>query len=492
MLHKAQTTALMSKTVCKRKNATLMTAKGKVKNPKTGKCQEIVILLDCGSSRSFVTKKIAKVPDTQSICATFEEPDIVIGNDYFCDFVIKVKKYHGTTFLETILGDIVVGEKLSQKQVNVNFAISTQKEVEDWQYEAAGFEQEDPDDSIAFDMFEKSKRLVDKRFEVGFPWKPTKRPLPSNLGLAYGRLSSVYKKLKDHPKRLEEYDGKFKEQVEQEIIEQVEGEGENGDIVHYLPHHPIFNPEKPTTKLRIVFDGSAKTCKDNPSINECMFKGKKLLPDLVGILLRTRMFKFLLTGDIEKAFHQIGIKEKDRDACRFLWLKNVANGMKKDNIIYYRFRRVPFGFICSPFLLAAILFFWFSQFCATTGTQLFNNTYVDNVFVLLNSRTQAIELREKLCEHFLKASMNLREWLSNDNEIVESVPHDLRQKADTFTKILGVQWNFIRDEYVFSLEKSCDHRWTRRKMLTWIMGTFDPLGFLLPVTTRFKKLLKNG
>uniref|UniRef100_A0A914YN01 Uncharacterized protein n=1 Tax=Panagrolaimus superbus TaxID=310955 RepID=A0A914YN01_9BILA len=129
-------------------------------------------------------------------------------------------------------------------------------------------EQEDPDNSVAFDIFEKSTRLVDERFEVGVRWKLTKKPLHSNLGLAHGRLSSVYKKLKERQKGLEEYDGKFKVQVEQEIIEAVEGESEDGEIVQFLPLLPIPKPKKPATKLRIVFGGYEKPCKDNPSINE--------------------------------------------------------------------------------------------------------------------------------------------------------------------------------------------------------------------------------
>ncbi|XP_055943688.1 uncharacterized protein LOC129974919 [Argiope bruennichi] len=53
--------------------------------------------------------------------------------------------------------------------------------------------------------------------------------------------------------------------------------------------------------------------------------------------------------DIEKAFLQIGIRERYKDYLRFLW-KTKDKGMK-----IYRHRRVVFGVTCSPSLLAATL-----------------------------------------------------------------------------------------------------------------------------------------
>ena len=37
---------------------------------------------------------------------------------------------------------------------------------------------------------------------------------------------------------------------------------------HYIPHHPVVNPTKTTTKVRIVYDASAKTKEENTSLNE--------------------------------------------------------------------------------------------------------------------------------------------------------------------------------------------------------------------------------
>ena len=48
------------------------------------------------------------------------------------------------------------------------------------------------------------------------------------------------------------------------------------------------------------------------SLNDCLFKGPVIVPDLVGILLRFRMHEYVLLGDIEKAFLQVGLNENDR------------------------------------------------------------------------------------------------------------------------------------------------------------------------------------
>ena len=52
----------------------------------------------------------------------------------------------------------------------------------------------------------------------------------------------------------------------------------------------------------------------------------------------------LLVGDLKQAFLQIGIKQEDRDAFRFLF---TLNGKEK----HLRFMIIPFGGEASPFIL---------------------------------------------------------------------------------------------------------------------------------------------
>ena len=44
--------------------------------------------------------------------------------------------------------------------------------------------------------------------------------------------------------------------------------------------------------------------------------------NLHGLLLRFRQYQVAVTADIEAMFMQVGIREEDQDALRFLWSNN--------------------------------------------------------------------------------------------------------------------------------------------------------------------------
>ena len=124
---------------------------------------------------------------------------------------------------------------------------------------------------------------------------------------------------------------------------------------HYIPHHAVVNPDKTSTKVRVVYGASVKKNKRQKNLTECLYPRPTMLKDLTEILLRIRLNKIAIVIDIEKAFLQIWLVEEAKDVTRFFWLKNKRHLTVENNVQVYRFNRVPFGVISSPFLLGATL-----------------------------------------------------------------------------------------------------------------------------------------
>ena len=104
-------------------------------------------------------------------------------------------------------------------------------------------------------------------YYVGRPWKDENFKFTENYELSIGRLKSLQKRLKDDPELLQKYDEVIKDQLEQGVIEVVDKKKEQGDRQHCIPHHAVIKPENNTTKLRVVYDPSAKTKKSRVLTN---------------------------------------------------------------------------------------------------------------------------------------------------------------------------------------------------------------------------------
>ena len=116
--------------------------------------------------------------------------------------------------------------------------------------------------------------------------------------------------------------------------------------------------EKATTKLRTVFDASAKA-NESRSLNDCLYPGPSLTATLFGVLLRFRIHNIAFIKDIEKAFLQIGLHPSHKDFARFLWFQEPGNidfeNFENNELTELRFCRVLFGVISSPFSLFATI-----------------------------------------------------------------------------------------------------------------------------------------
>ena len=155
-----------------------------------------------------------------------------------------------------------------------------------------------------------------------------------------------------NPAIFQEYDATIQDQIKKGIVQIVEElGGETDKKLHYLPHHAVVRRDKETTKVRIVYDASARL--NGPSLNDCLYTGPKFNQKILDILLRFRSHRLAITADIEKVFLMILMAEKDRDVLRFLWFKNVFHDQPE--VMVLRFTRVVFSITSSPFLLNATI-----------------------------------------------------------------------------------------------------------------------------------------
>ena len=251
-----------------------------------------------------------------------------------------------------------------------------------WELETIGIK--DPltltDDDKALARFNEYICFKDGRYQVQWLWKCENPDLPENFDVVMSRFKSLERCLQRNKDLMRKYDDVIQNQVKQGIIQRGLDTTEGRNLKHYLSYHPVLTSAKHTTKLRVVYDASLKAKKGDNSLNDCLYCGPILLSDLCGILmlLRLREYPIVILTDIKKAFLCVGIQEKDRDVTRLLWLKDPNNiGNIQRNLEIYRFCRISFGIVCSPFLLSATIKFHLNQFGTSLVSYIRENIYFD-------------------------------------------------------------------------------------------------------------------
>ena len=217
------------------------------------------------------------------------------------------------------------------------------------------------------------------RYEVNLPWRELTCHQSNNYDLCVSRINCLRSRLKKDEKLFHEYDSIFRAQIEAGIIECVPESETKFEGAQFLPHHRVLRDDRQTTKLRIVFDGSARADQNQFSLNDCLEKGPNLTPHIFDVLTKFRGYPVGLIADIEKAFHQISVNPADRDKLRFLWFKNIEG--EKPEIVQYRFCRLVFGLTSSPAILNGTVQHHLSQYKQSepqVAELLANSLYVDD------------------------------------------------------------------------------------------------------------------
>ena len=189
--------------------------------------------------------------------------------------------------------------------------------------------------------------------------------------------------------------------------------------IWYLPHHPVFNPNKPG-KVRRVAKAADKF--KGQSLNSNLMTGPDLLNNLVGILLRFRENPVAILSDIEGMFIQISKRHEDQSALRFLW-------PNEEIVNQYQFTRLIFGATCSPFCAIFVL-----NRCAEDNAIEFpeavsaikNHFYMDDYIQSLPSIEEAIETINQTKSSLHKGGIRLTKFVSNKHEDLRFIEQEDR------------------------------------------------------------------
>lgn len=183
-------------------------------------------------------------------------------------------------------------------------------------------------------------RTPEGRSVVALPFKDNQGALGNSHSTAIKRLYGLERKLKSDSNLQRQYSAVITEYLKLGYLTKVSNAKEKG---FYLPHHAVVKATSLTTKLRIVFDGSAASS-TGPSLNQTLMVGRTIQDDIFSIILRFRTHNYVLTGDVEKMYLQVLVRPEDRKYQRILWRE------EGNTVSTYELNTVTFGLAASPFL----------------------------------------------------------------------------------------------------------------------------------------------
>jgi len=327
------------------------------------------------------------------------------------------------------------------------------------------------------------------RYIVRLPFRNANcRPGESRKS-ALKRLFLLEKRLNADARLKSDYDKILKEYLSLNHMSRVE---DTNNLGYYMPHHAVVKETSATTKVRIVFDASAKS--DNgTSLNETLLTGPTIQDNLISHLIRFRVYKYVITADIEKMFRQVWLHEDDRRYQRLLWREN-------GEIQTYQINTLVFGISSSPFLAIRTI----QKLADDEGLTfpraakiLKSHLYVDDLLSGAESINEARAMRQEITTLLAKGGFSIRQWASNDRRIIDDLENEALHtnfilNGNHTLKTLGMSWSAQDDKlYYIPHPINIQGNVSKRNVLSEIAKIFDPLGLLGPIILRVKKLMQD-
>ena len=336
------------------------------------------------------------------------------------------------------------------------------------------------------------------RFMIPLPRKPDAKQLGESRSAAVRRFFSLERSLSAKG-LFGGFDAVMREYLDLGHAEAVPEQDlrKPSQDVYYFPIHLVKKDSSTTTKLRAVFDASAKTA-TSVSLNDQLLVGPTVHSSLIDVLLRFRWFRVALTTDVSKMYRCIELVHSDRDFHRFMWRSDSSLPL-----VDYRMTRLTFGVSASCFAANMAVKQNASDHALEyplAAKAVDDNFYVDDGLSGADTVAEAVTLQNQLQQLFGKADFLLRKWNSSSPEVLEQIPSDLRDVQDVssipdgqeYSKTLGMQWHSRLDHFSFTVSSlPLLDRITKRALVSDVAKVFDVLGWYVPVVVKMKILLQR-
>ncbi|XP_047041982.1 uncharacterized protein LOC124646011 [Helicoverpa zea] len=328
------------------------------------------------------------------------------------------------------------------------------------------------------------------RFCVKLPLKDSADCLGDTYKLAKKRFLNLEKRLGRNPTLKSEYANFLKEYADLGHLSVVDV---NCALTssYYLCHHAVLKQESETTKLRVVFDGSAPSS-SGYSLNDILMVGPNVQDNLFSILIRSRQYKYLLTGDVEKMFRQVLLHEDDRHLQRILWRETESEPIKTLEL-----NTVTYGTASASYLSTRCLWqIGQQQDDVRIKDIIQRDFYVDDLITGSDDAQELVYIHRSVTQALQSACFHLRKFKTNNSSIFNNVIVNEQDKLLFSESIstLGLGWTPSSDVLHFPIKgfSSDDSQTiTKRLIMSNAFKIFDPLGILSPVVVKPKIMLQN-
>ncbi|XP_026219876.1 uncharacterized protein LOC113164689 [Anabas testudineus] len=308
------------------------------------------------------------------------------------------------------------------------------------------------------------------------------------------QLRATEKRWVKDPEKAAAYRVEIQKLINAGYVQKLEPGDEDTPTSWYIPHHMVTH----NGKNRVVFNCSFEFRGEN--LNKLLLPGPILGPSLLAVLLRFREHAVAVSSDIRSMFHQVRLLPEDQPLLRFLW----RDGKREEPPSIYEWRVLPFGTTCSPCCAIFALqkhIIEHSREGEDIRQAVLQSFYVDNCLRSLTSENEARVLVDKLQDILGSGGFELRQWASNKISVISHLPPEIRSDSaelvinkgqeDASEPALGLRWHCSSDTLTYNHHSVTHSTVTLRTIYQVLASQYDPLGFIVPYTTRAKVIVQR-